>query len=179
MRLLISGGLGSGCTSTARSLGVQLNLPVFDSDMYFHKPTDPPFQQQYTPEERRTILEAALGAQSSWILSGSVALWQVRSFEPTHGVFLQIPRQTRLERLALRQESQFGSRILAGGDLQAEHQSFMNWAVGYENRTEEGRNLVTDRTFLESRRKKHLVLTEAESMDRVISRIVHFLTDSK
>ena len=73
IRLLISGGPGSGCTSTAKAVGERLGVPVLDSDSYFHKPTDPPFQEQYTLEERRSMLGAVLGAQANWILGGSVA----------------------------------------------------------------------------------------------------------
>src|SRR5690606_16819331 len=121
-----------------------------DSDSYFHKPTDPPFQDQYTPEERRNRLGSALKAQSGWILSGSVATWGLDPFEPTHGVFLAIPKKVRLDRLATRQRNQFGPRIAPGGDMQEEHESFMEWAAGYEERTGAGRNSTTDRLFLET-----------------------------
>jgi len=103
IRLLISGGPGSGCTSTARALGGRLGVVVFDSDSYFHKPTEPPFQEQYTPEERRERLSTALSAQAGWILSGSVATWEVPQLQPTHGVFLNIPKEVRMSRLAARQ----------------------------------------------------------------------------
>ena len=53
MRVLISGGPGAGCTSTAKLIGAELGMQVFDSDTFFHKPTDPPFQEQYAPDERR------------------------------------------------------------------------------------------------------------------------------
>src|SRR4051794_17869590 len=102
IRLLISGGPGSGCTSTALAVGERLGVPVVDSDSYFHKPTDPPFQKQYTPEERRSMLGSELGVQANWILSGSVATWGLDTLEPTHGVFLEVPREVRLGRLLQR-----------------------------------------------------------------------------
>ena len=179
IRLLISGGPGSGCTSTAKVVGERLGLAVFDSDAFFHKPTDPPFQEAYAPEERCAILGAALGAETSWVLAGSVATWGLKSLAPTHGVFLEIPRDTRLRRLMERQRQQFGARIDPGGDMHGEHESFMEWAAGYEGRTEVGRNLRTDRAFLQGCGGRFLVLTEDEGMEKVATRIVEFLGETR
>jgi adenylate kinase family enzyme len=178
MHILIFGGPGSGCTSTAERLGKQLGLPVFDSDSYFHKPIDPPFQEQYTPEERRDLLGAALKSQSGWILSGSVATWGLDSLQPTHGVFLAIPKEVRLGRLMNRQRNQFGHRIDPGGDMQEEHESFMEWAGAYEDRTGPGRNSTTDRSFLEAHCGHLLAIAENQAMEELVSRIIGFLTNT-
>ena len=175
MRILISGGPGSGCTSTAQALGKRLGLAVLDSDSFFHKPTDPPFQEQYTPEERRALLAAALDAVETWILSGSVATWGIDSMDPTHGIFLDLPKDVRLQRLMHRQRNQFGARIDPGGDMQEEHESFMEWAAGYEDRSGPGRNAATDRTFLENLCGHVLVVSEDRTMDEIVSRIIRFL----
>jgi adenylate kinase family enzyme len=179
MRILIFGGPGSGCTSTAGILAKQLGLPTFDSDSYFHKPTDPPFQEQYTPEERRDLLGTALASEPGWILSGSVATWGLDSLNPTHGVFLDIPSEVRLDRLLLRQRSQFRSRIDPGGDMHEEHESFMEWAAGYEDRAGPGRNATTDRAFLETHCGHFLALTEAQAMEEIVREITRFLIHSE
>ncbi|MEK7951958.1 AAA family ATPase [Luteolibacter soli] len=176
MRILISGGPGSGCTSTAEILGKQLGLPVFDSDSYFHKPTDPPFQEQYTPDERRDLLDSALKSQPDWILSGSVATWGLPSLEPTHGIFLDIPKEVRLDRLLNRQKNQFGSRIDPGGDMQEEHESFIEWAAGYDDRTGSGRNATTDRSFLETHCGHLLAIAKNQAMEDLVLEITSFLT---
>jgi adenylate kinase family enzyme len=174
MRLLIAGGPGSGCTSTALVIGRRLGLPVFDSDAYFHKPTEPPFQEQYTPEERRERLSSALGAQVSWILSGSVATWELEGLQSTHGVFLDVPKDARMGRLEKRQRAQFGSRIDPDGDMAQEHADFMTWAAGYEGRTERGRNRQTDRAFLETQCARFLAVTEDAAREEVVARIAAF-----
>lgn len=176
MRLLISGGPGSGCTSTAAAIGERLGVPVFDSDSYFHKPTNPPFQEQYTPEERRKLLGAVLNAESSWILSGSIATWDLESLCPTHGVFLDISRGVRHERLMNRQRARFGSRIDAGKDLHEEHESFLRWAAEYDDRRGSGRNSTTDRAFLETHCQHFFALTDIEPIDGIVSRILGFLS---
>ena len=155
-----------------------MNLPVFDSDSYFHKPTEPPFQEQYTPNERRVMLGSALAAQPSWILSGSVATWGVELLAPTHGVFLNPPREARLARLINRQRNQFGLRIESGGDMQEEHQSFLEWAAGYESRTGPGRNLETDRDFVKTHCRQFMSIAEDEDLDAIVCKVAGFVIDS-
>lgn len=171
IRLLISGGPGSGCTTIAWALGGLLDVPVVDSDAYFHKPTDPPFQEQYTPDERRALLRPVLDPEGSWILSGSVAIWGLHEFKATHGVFLSTRKDVRLQRLLERQRAQFGARIESGGDLKTEHDDFIEWAAGYEEREGEGRNLKTDRAFLERQCGRFVELEGEGTMDEVLTRI--------
>lgn len=178
MRILISGGPGSGCTSTAAAVGAALDLPVFDSDSFFHKSTEPPFQQQYSLEERRDLVRTALSEKEKWILSGSIATWALPDFDPTHGVFLEIPREERMKRLEQRQRNQFGPRIDPGGDLAKEHVSFLEWADGYESRTEIGRNLATDRTFLESRCDHFMIVNENTPFQKLVARVIKFLSET-
>lgn len=178
MRILISGGPGSGCTSTAAAVGAVLDLPVFDSDSFFHKPTEPPFQQQFSLDERRDLMKAALSEKEKWILSGSIATWALHDFDPTHGVFLEIPREERMKRLGQRQRTQFGSRIDQGGDLAEAHVSFLDWADGYESRTDVGRNLITDRPFLESRCGRSLIITEPVPFQKLVTRVIAFLEET-
>ena len=152
-----------------------MGLVVLDSDAFFHKLTDPPFQEQYTPEERRMRLGAALVQESSWVLSGSVATWDLDVMEPTHGVLLKAPAELRMRRLLERQRCQFGPRIERAGDMEEEHEAFMRWAAGYEDCEGAGRNLVTDAAFLEARCPRCLVVAEDEPLDGVVGRILAFL----
>lgn len=175
IRLLISGGPGSGCTSTARALGERLGVPVVDSDAYFHKLTDPPFQEQYTLEERRALMRPVLDPEGSWILSGSVATWGLHALAPTHSVFLNTPQATRLQRLLDRQRAQFGVRIDPGGDMQEEHDAFLEWAAGYEEREGSGRNLATDRGFLTAQCARFLEVNDDEALDEIVSRLEKFV----
>ena len=177
MRILISGGPGSGCTSTASAVGAVLDLPVFDSDSFFHKPTNPPFQQQYSPEERRDLLKSALTSRETWILSGSIATWGLPDFISTHGVFLEIPHGERLKRLEERQRTQFGARIYPGGDMAEEHRSFLEWASGYESRTGAGRNLTTDRAFMESKCDHIMSISEVTPFQNLVARVIGFLNE--
>ena len=175
MRILISGGPGSGCTSTAAALGAALGLPVLDSDTFFHKPTDPPFQAQSTPEERRDRLQAALSQEKDWILSGSISTWGLADFNATHGIFLAVPQEERMRRLAQRQRTQFGSRIDPGGDMAEEHRSFMQWATDYESRAGAGRNLTTDLAFVKASCEGFMIMDEMVLLQEVVGKVMAFV----
>lgn len=179
MRILISGGPGAGCTSTAKLIGAELGLPVFDSDTYFHKPTDPPFQEQYLPAERRQLIASDLGATSDWILSGSIAAWDVDLPTVHFGVFLDIPKDERLRRLGRRERDRFGSRIDVGGDLYKENKDFMEWASGYEDRSGTGRNKSTDRAFLVRQCAYFVEISHSLSLDELASEIRDFLANPR
>jgi adenylate kinase family enzyme len=179
MRILISGGPGSGCTSTAKLIGAELSLPVFDSDTFFHKPTDPPFQEQYPPAERRQLIAAALDATSDWILSGSIATWDVDLPTVHFGVFLDIPKEERLRRLGLRERERFGSRIDIRGDLHTENKDFMKWASGYEDRLGRGRNRNTDKAFLVRQCEYFIEISHSLSLDEIASEIRGFLANPR
>lgn len=174
MKLLISGGPGSGCTSSALKVGEILGLPVFDSDVFFHKPTDPPFQEQYSPDERRSLLVAALSDQSDWIVSGSIATWGMPDLNFTHGVLLNIPGGVRLRRLEARQRKQFGGRIDVGGDLFEEHSAFLKWAAKYETRDDGGRCLKTEQQFIANHCEKWVCVEEVLGFEGVVEAIIDF-----
>jgi adenylate kinase family enzyme len=179
MRILISGGPGAGCTSTAKLIGAALGLSVFDSDTFFHKPTDPPFQEPYSPNERRQLLAAALDTTSDWILSGSIATWGIDLPTLHFGVFLDPPKQERLRRLDLRERERFGPRIDRGGDLHSENKAFMEWASGYEDRAERGRNRSTDKAFLEQECDYFIEISNSDRLDDVALAIRGFLANPR
>ena len=79
-RVNIIGASGTGKTTLGAALAKRLGCPHFDSDDYYHFPTDPPFRKQRTPEERLALLEADLSKHRSWILSGGAASSRIQSY---------------------------------------------------------------------------------------------------
>ena len=179
MRILISGGPGSGCTSTAELIAAKLGLPVFDTDTFFHKPTDPPFQEQYSPDERRQLIATALGGTTDWILSGSISTWDVDLPIIHIGAFLDTPKEERLRRLEQRERGRFGSRIDVGGDLHTENMDFMAWASEYEDRSGRGRNRDTDRAFVMQQCEYFIEISRPQSLDEITSEICGFLANPR
>lgn len=138
-RITVIGASGTGKTTLARALAEQMSLAHFDSDSYFHWPTDPPFQKQRTPEERLSAIMNDLGQHKSWVLSGGAAVWEpALPLEFSHIIFLYLPPEVRLKRLKEREISLFGSRIQAGGDMEKTHRDFIKWCEGYDDSSCEG-----------------------------------------
>ena len=178
MRVLISGGPGSGCTTTAQLVGDELGIPVLDSDSFFHKPTNPPFQEQYSPEERRRLLVDALVQLPDWILSGSIATWDVDLPTIHFGVFMDMPKEVRMARLKLRERERFGDRIDAGEDMHTENCHFMEWALAYEDRSGRSRNRGMDRNFLLEQCDHFVEIVHPNSIDVVVEEICSFIVNS-
>lgn len=178
MRALITGGPGSGCSSTASRIAEILGVWHFDSDAYFHKPTDPPYQEPRSAEERRELAERDLEPCPSWILSGSVATWGMKDLRLSHGIVLDVGGAVRLKRLAVRERVRFGERIEAGGDMREEHEGFMEWAKAYEARTGPGRNLETDVKYVNSRCRTGWVVREDMSLDETCELVRRFLANT-
>lgn len=133
-KMTIIGASGTGKSTLAKAIGEKMRLPHFDSDHYFHFPTDPPFQKQRSPEDRLSLLMADLNQHSSWVLSGGAGVWKpAPTIAFTFVVFLYLPPLIRLERLRQRERQLYGSRVLKGGDMESDHQDFMQWSEKYDS----------------------------------------------
>ncbi|MBL4681131.1 MAG: adenylate kinase [Pseudomonadales bacterium] len=178
IQLLITGGPGSGASTTGRMISKVLEIPCFDSDDYFHRPTDPPYQEQYSKEERRLLLHEKISSSGSWILSGSISAWGITDIVFSHAVLLNIDTPIRIQRLKLRELERFGSRICEGGDLYDEHIGFLGWASCYETGELEGRSLPMERNFIKSN-CTHLLEIERELSLEVLTKSIMVFLDGK
>lgn len=134
LRLHILGASGSGTTTLGRLLAQDLGLRHFDTDDFFWEPSDPPYQQQRSPDQRLTLLRQALNQHDRWILSGSLCGWGdplVPLFDAV--IFVTLPADLRLERMLQRERVRYGSDIEEGGYLYHKHVEFMAWAAGYDD----------------------------------------------
>ena len=151
IRINVIGGSGSGTSTLGRSLASALSLPHFESDAYFHVPSDPPYQNQRPAEERYQLICRDLGADGSWVLSGGIADWNpYPELSFTCVVFLYVPTAIRIERLRHRERARFGSRIEVGGDMYDTHREFINWASRYDEGGIEGKTLARHQAYLAS-----------------------------
>jgi adenylate kinase family enzyme len=133
-RVHILGASGSGTTTLAKALATHLGCPHYDADSYFWLPSDPPFQHIRDVEPRRVMLSADLEKPGSWVLSGSLCGWG-DIYIPLFGlvVFLRIPHELRMARLAAREVARYGAEAIGpGGAMHAGSVAFLKWAAGYD-----------------------------------------------
>ena len=148
-RINLLGASGSGATTAGKALAAALSVPHFDSDDYYHEPTDPPFQRQRQPHERHDMIVADLSRTPSWVLSGGVVGWEPSPrLDFTLIVFLWVPAATRIERLRRREQERFGRRVLEGGDMHTNHEGFIDWASRYDQGDIEGKTLARHEAYL-------------------------------
>ncbi|GJM24197.1 MAG: hypothetical protein DHS20C16_06120 [Phycisphaerae bacterium] len=148
-RVNILGASGCGASTIGRTLAVELSIPHFDCDDYYHSPTDPPFQIQCTPRQRFDAITADLSPSGSWVLSGGVAGWNpYPQLEFTMIVFVTLPTPIRVERLRAREYVRFGDRIRNGGDMHEAHEEFIEWASRYDVGDVEGKTRERHEAYL-------------------------------
>ncbi|MFH1373563.1 MAG: AAA family ATPase [bacterium] len=133
-RIHLFGAAGSGTTTMGRALAQHLHFPHFDTDDYFWLPTNPPYHEVRDAAERQTLLARDLQSREKWVLSGSLCGWgdaMIPFFDLT--VFLLVPTDTRLSRLAAREEQRFGEALQPDGPMYDHHRQFMQWAADYDD----------------------------------------------
>jgi adenylate kinase family enzyme len=123
-RVHITGASGSGTTTLGQALAARLHFTFFDADDYFWKPTEMPYTEKRSREERLTMLLHDLEVNPRHVLSGSICGWGRQleaSFELV--VFLVIDKEVRMKRLIDRETRRSG-RV---------DPSFIEWAALYDD----------------------------------------------
>ena len=142
-RIHVLGASGSGTTTLSRALSARLDVDHFDADEYYWVPTDPPFTQAYPRDKRVELMAADLDRVDGWVLSGSMCGWgDVFAPRFTLAVYLWIPGDIRMERVAQREKQRYGARIEPGGDMHEQSREFLEWGRRYDSAGFEQRSRV-------------------------------------
>jgi hypothetical protein len=166
MRILITGGSGSGTTTLAQALGEHLRCKHLDLDDYFWLPTSPPFRHKRDPVERLSTLLRDLRACCGVVVSGSPLGWGAELEDAFDSiVFLYLPAATRLERLRRRETQRFG----------APDPDFLAWASQYDEGPPEGRSLGGHLAWLAQRTCPVIRLETDESVAQRMRRVLDSL----
>ena len=149
MRVHIVGASSSGTTTLGRALAARSAIAHLDTDDFFWEATDPPFTTKRPEAERLALMEAAMRGRPGWVISGSLMGWGdglIPRFELV--VFLRVPSEARMARLAARERERYGAAIDPGGPMRAAHLEFMAWAGAYDTPGFPGRSLERHRAWL-------------------------------
>lgn len=153
-RIHVTGASGSGTTTLGRAIAARWRHAHLDTDAFFWEATDPPFTTKRAIDERLRLLGAALETHASWVLSGALDGWGAslqHRFDLV--VFLWIPPELRMARLAARERERHGLEAISpGGPLHGAHREFLAWAERYDSAGPEQRSLVRHRAWLETLR---------------------------
>jgi hypothetical protein len=139
-RIHIMGASGAGTTTLGRALADSLAVPHHDTDDYYWRPTDPPYQETRDISDRLRLMHDLFLPGQAWVLSGSLDSWGdplIRFVDLV--VFLRVPTEIRLLRLRDRESR----RGLADDD-------FLEWASHYDDGTREGRSLPRHQAWLKT-----------------------------
>lgn len=131
---MIMGASGAGATTLGNHF-VKNNTRFLhlDSDDYFWEKTDPPFQEARISDERNLLVETDFYSQENVVVTGSIFRWKTNYkdlFDLV--VLLYIPQEIRLQRLAEREISRYGNKILFDEKLNAKYKAFLAWATEYD-----------------------------------------------
>jgi adenylate kinase family enzyme len=151
MKIVVFGGSGSGTTTLGKSLSQHLNWKHLDSDDYYWKPTNPPYQVKFSVKERHSNLERDFNALENVVLTGSMATWGEHwksAFDLA--IFLKIPHKLRMKRLWLREIERYGDALKTDPIIIETSKEFLDWAAQYDDPTFDGKSITQHRNWIKA-----------------------------
>lgn len=149
LRVHITGASGTGTTTLGVALADAMGLSHFDTDDFYWSREGAPYSAKAPVKMRLELIGGALRKHPRSVLTGSFVSWgQPLTTWFDLVIFLRVPTETRLERLAARERERFGDAIDPGGDRHDLYQAFMEWARGYDDGDGTSRSLVRHESWL-------------------------------
>ena len=127
--IAIVGLNGSGKTTLGRGLAERLGYYRMDVEDYYFPKSDVPYAVARTREEVERLLLADIAEHGDFVLSAVCA--DFAAIEPFYEliVYLEAPQNERMARIRQRSVDKFGSRVLPGGDMYEQEESFFAFAA--------------------------------------------------
>ena len=149
-RIHITGASGCGVTTLGAALAGRLGLVHLDTDEFYWLPTDPAYIDRRPIKDRLAMLDASFAAApDGWVLSGSMDGWGdplIPLFDVV--LFLRVPGEVRVARIAARERTRNGDAVEPGGALHAASKAFMDWSAAYDASDQPGRSLQRHEAWL-------------------------------
>jgi len=128
--ILIFGANGSGKTTLARALAQALGFFFMDIETYHFAESAIPYTAERPPEERLARMLADIGRHGDFVLSAVTGDFG-GGIQDMYAlaVYLSAPLGLRLARVRERALAQHGARVLPGGDMHAQQDSFNDFVA--------------------------------------------------
>ena len=134
--ICICGLNGSGKTTLAKALAHDLNFKHMDIEDYYFTDVNNPYSSSRTRDEVEKLLLADITHNPCFVFSavnGNTTNELSKYYSII--VYLDVPSEIRMKRIRQRAIDKFGKRVLLGGDMYQQEESFFAFA---EKRTPEG-----------------------------------------
>lgn len=123
--ILICGLNGAGKSTIAKQLAIHLNYTYLDvEDFYFPVKND--YKNIRSKQEMEAHLLGAIQETQPFILASVIGDFneEILSYI-TEIIYIEVPKDIRIERMKQRSINQFGPRALPGGDLYEDEMKFV------------------------------------------------------
>ncbi|MCI5955503.1 MAG: AAA family ATPase [Clostridiales bacterium] len=138
--IILCGLNGAGKSTLGRALAKKLDFYFIDSeDLYFPKENpDAPYAVPRTRQEAKRLLLNEMEAHESFVFASVKGDYgeDISAFFQ-YAVFVDVPKEIRVQRVKSRSFAQFGNRMLKGGDLYEQEQRFFDFVESRDKNTVE------------------------------------------
>ena len=160
----ILGASGSGTTTLGKALEKDFGYVHLDTDDYYWKPTNPPYQGGRERKERVELLLNDIRNHKKWVLTGSLCGWGdivIPFFDLV--IFLWVPTEIRIRRLKEREVKRFGQKALSPhGQMYEQYCKFIEWVSSYDTAGFETRSKIKHEHWMKNNIKCPILRYERE-----------------
>lgn len=135
-RIIICGGNGSGKSTLGKALAHVMGIKFMDNEDYYFPKRESGYKydRALTREEFIPILQNDMEQEKDWIFASVKGNYGERIESMfTHAILIEVPKETRMQRVWNRSYNKFGDKILPGGELYEKEQKFFDMVKGRTN----------------------------------------------
>lgn len=128
--IIIVGGNGSGKTTLGKQLADSIGYKYMDVEDYYFKSSEVPYTNPRTKEEVTKLMLLDIKKYKKFVLSSVNGDYgeEINGFYK-YVIYIHVPLNIRINRVKQRSFDKFGNRILKGGDMYEQEQTFFQFVA--------------------------------------------------